>query len=136
MIFGGGWRARVATVDDEEWGRIATVMVTSLAAFLHRSLSVDRDSVSLGKGFSVRFRTDDHEQSVWDLRVRGIVGGNAVDDRLLIRCWLFLYSGSSRIAPPEAEYLELELVSESGGTWRTMGWGLGFSEEFDSFLMF
>jgi hypothetical protein len=135
-ILHGGWSKRAADTDDEAWLAMATNMVNSLADLLSRSVSIDRGAISLGEGFSVDFRTNDRDLSLWNMQIRGIVGASVVKDRLLVRCWLFLYSGGRRMAPADAEYFELELVPEKGGTWRHTGWGIGFPAEFDSYLTF
>jgi hypothetical protein len=135
-IFEGGWRKRAAETKDEAWLAMATSLVKSLGDLLCRSISMDQEGISLGDGFSVSFRTDDRDPAPWDLQVRGIVGANVVKDRLLTRSWLFLYSGGRRVAPAEAEYFEIELTPEKGGTWRPLGWGQGFPAEFDSFRSF
>jgi hypothetical protein len=135
-LFQDGWRKRSSEFGDEKWLSMALHMVESLSALVERQLSVDREGVSLGQGFSVDFRSDDHDASPLDLRMRGTVGANVVGDRLLVRAWVCFYSGELRIAPTNAEYLELELIANEGGSWRRVGWGAGFPGEFDSFATF
>ncbi len=136
-VFEAGWRARGTTMSDAAWLVIAHQAVEFLGAILRRRIQVDEKAVSVREGFSVDFRTDDEDPTLWDLRVRGTVGADIVDDRLLVRGWLCLYSGDRRIAPDGAEFFHVELVREQAQeTWRRVGWRRGEPGEFDSFAAF
>jgi len=138
VVLAGGWRQRSSGMTRDDWMSLAAQAVNSLAAFLGRPFSIDANAISLGEGFfSVDFRTDDSGPVPWDLRIRGIVGSDVIEDRLLIRSWLFLYSGNRRLSPTGAEYLELELrLHEGASTWIPIGWELGYPGEYDHFATF
>ena len=115
---------------------LASQAVAVLSTSVRRPLRLHQSETSFGAGFSVEVESEDRDASVLDLRLRGIVGASIHDDRLLIRAWLFLYSGELRIGPPTGEvFLELELVPEDGGTWRGR-WARDVHGEFDAFDSF
>lgn len=77
------------------------------------------------------------------MRVRGILTGTVVEDRVHVDVALFFYIGNRRVRPEHAsgvtEYVALELAPTVDGhvRWQFVTWGGGVTDdEYADFLVF
>ena len=134
VIFRSGWDRRAHEYDAEAWVALSRWVVDSLEQAVGWILEVD-GAVSVGDGFSVDLRSAVGNAGILDLRLRAVLGADVHDDRLLVRAWLFLYTGAVQLRGP-GECLELELTSAHESPWSLIGWSDGEPGEHDAFLRF
>jgi hypothetical protein len=125
-----GWRQGAARRDREFWTTAAEAALEKLAATVGFALILDVARWwSSGDGFSVDFFSSKETKGL-QIRPRGILGAEVVEDQLLVRSWVFLYSASERLTTNTGECLLFQVVA---GAWQSQGWIFGESGEFDHF---
>lgn len=136
VIFREGWRQRAREYEPDSWWYLIRMLVASLQRTTGWNLQLDdRSSHCVGDGFSVDLRGLNVTSGPLDLRMRAILGGDVIEDRLLVRAFVFLYSGSCRL-DGAGEYLELQATPADGNPWVAVGWMHGEPGEFDTFLRY
>jgi len=135
-IFELGWVRRSKELGRQDWLAIAEMVLHGLEAALRRKLQFDGQDVgAVDEGFCLEARSTDRDETSLDLRVRAIVGTDIIDDRLLIRASVFLYTGIEQLRS-SGEYLEMQYVPGDGGRWTPVAWRTGEPGEFDDFATF
>lgn len=131
----GDWALLAPHVDEELWSQVAEFAVGRLEHSLALSLKYEPPVIDKEAGFCLECRTIPKGGGVVGLQFRSIVGTDFVDDRLLVRASLFMYSMND-LLQASGEYLELILEPQNEGTWKRIGWRTGEPGEFDDFATF
>ncbi len=136
LLAATNWSERAGTLGETQWRAIAAYCTRLLERDLRCPLGVcDED---YGDGFSIGLRCIHVALPIRPLRLRATLGADIVDDRLLVHCWLFIYSGEELLTLHSGEpvlVLRLELT-EQGPEWREIAWDHGYPGEYDGAISF
>ncbi len=105
---------------------IAHVIGQLSRTFEHDLRLVEDDSIRSSDGFSVDFRSEDVGSSLWQLRLRGVIGTDIIRGSLLVRAWVFMYLNDDRLPVGGQDHVlwMTYVKTAQGGVWQSDGWQL------------